>query len=71
MDQKPKVYGLSQAVELEVIHPVMGTSSLWLASKVPEMQHRLFLQGGGKYSTNRSIVLFHVEVALFILFYCF
>lgn len=48
MDPKPKVSGLSQAVELEAIQPVMGTISLWPVSKVPEMQHRLFLPGGGK-----------------------
>lgn len=48
MDPKQKVSGLSQAVELEAMHPVMGTSSLWHVSKVPEMQHRLFLPGGGK-----------------------
>lgn len=48
MDPKPKVSGLSQAVELEAIRPARATSSLWPGSKAPEMQHRLFLQGGGK-----------------------
>lgn len=48
MDPKPKVSGLFQAVELEATQPAMGTSSLWPGSKVPEMQHRLFLPGGGK-----------------------
>jgi len=45
---KPKVSGLSQAMASEGIQPVMEASSLWLASKVPEMPHRLFLPGGGK-----------------------
>ncbi len=48
MDPKPKVSGLSQAVEPEETQPAMGTSSLWPGSKAPEMQHRLFLPGGGK-----------------------
>ena len=49
VDPKPKVSGLSQAVELlEGNQPVMGTISPWPVSKVPEMQHRLFLPGEGK-----------------------
>lgn len=48
MDPKPKASGLSQAAGLGVIHPAMGTSSLWPVSRAPEMQHLLFLPGGGK-----------------------
>lgn len=48
MDPKPKVSGLSQAVEQEAIQLMMGTSSPWPVSKAPEMQHRLFSPGGGK-----------------------
>lgn len=48
MDPKPKVSGLSQAAELEVIQPVMGMSSLWPVSKAPEMQPHSCLPGGGK-----------------------
>lgn len=54
VDPKPKVSGLSQAVELAAMHPLMWTSSLWLASKVQEMQHRLFLPGGGKLYTREN-----------------
>lgn len=49
VDLKPKESGLSQAVDLEVIQPAMGMSSLWPASKAQEMQLRLFLPGGGKW----------------------
>lgn len=55
VDPKPKVSGLSQAVELEATLPLMGTSSLWPGSKVPETQHHLYLPGGVLCITTRTV----------------
>ena len=60
VDPKPKVSGLSQAVELEARQPSMGKSRIWPGSRVPEIQHPLFLPEGGKsHTTGEWVTLNH------------